>query len=56
MAQQVKQKTQCQYLGQEDPMEEGVATHQYSCLGNSMDRGAWRATVHRVAKCQTRLK
>ena len=24
-----------------------------SCLGNSMDRGAWRATVHRVAKSQT---
>ena len=22
---------------------------QYSCLGNSMDRGAWWATVHRVA-------
>ena len=21
-----------------------------------MDRGAWQATVHRVAKCQTRLK
>ena len=25
---------------------------QYSCLGNSMDRGDWRATVHGVAKCQ----
>ena len=23
---------------------------QYSCLGNTMDRGAWWATVHRVAK------
>ena len=23
---------------------------QYSCLGNLMDRGAWRATVHVVAK------
>ena len=23
---------------------------QYSCLENSMDKGAWRATVHRVAK------
>ena len=23
---------------------------QYSCLDNPMDRGAWRATVHRVAK------
>ena len=26
---------------------------QYSCLGNRMDRGAWRATVHEVAKSQT---
>ena len=23
---------------------------QYSCLGNSMDRGAWWATVHGVAE------
>ena len=23
---------------------------QYSCLGNSMDRGAWHATVHEVAR------
>ena len=23
---------------------------QYSCLGNPMDRGAWRATFHRVTK------
>ena len=23
---------------------------QCSCLKNSMDRGAWKATVHRVAK------
>ena len=29
---------------------------QYSGLENSTDRGAWRATVHRVAKSQTRLK
>ena len=28
---------------------------QYSCLENPMDRGAWWATVHRVAKSQTRL-
>ena len=27
----------------------------YSCLGNPMDRGAWWATVHGVAKSQTRL-
>ena len=26
---------------------------QYSCLESLMDRGAWRVTVHRVAKSQT---
>ena len=29
---------------------------QYSCLESPMDRGAWRAIVHRVAESQTRLK
>ena len=29
---------------------------QYSCLGNPMDRGAWWAPVHRVAKSQTQLE
>ena len=28
---------------------------QYSCLENSMDRGAWQVTVHGVSKSQTRL-
>ena len=28
---------------------------QYSCMGKPMDREAWQATVHRVAK-ETRLK
>ena len=28
---------------------------QYSCLGNPMDRGAWRATVHWVTKGRMRL-
>ena len=28
---------------------------QCSCLENPTDRGAWWATVHRVAKCRTRL-
>ena len=27
-----------------------MATHSFSCLGNPTDRGAWRATVHRVTK------
>ena len=40
--------------GREDPLEEGMATHaKYSCLGNPMDRGAWWAMVHGVAKSQT---
>ena len=28
---------------------------QYSCLENPVDRGAWWATVHRVAKSRTQL-
>ena len=28
---------------------------QYPCLRNSMDRGAWRATVHGTVKSQTQL-
>ena len=54
MAQMVKRlptmwETRVQSLGREDhPL-------QYSCLGNSMDGGAWQATVHGVAKSQTQL-
>ena len=42
-------------LGQEDSLEKELAgnTCQYSCLENSMDRGAWWATVLGVAKSQT---
>ena len=29
---------------------------QYSCLENPRDRGAWRATVHNIAKSWTQLK
>ena len=45
------------FLGQEDPLEEGMATHS-SILAwkNPMDRGAWQAKVRRVAKNQTQLK
>ena len=28
---------------------------QYSCLENSMDRGAWRATIHGVTKSWTQV-
>ena len=41
---------QVQSLGQEDPLEEGMATH---AMENPMDRVAWRATIHRVAESET---
>ena len=37
------------------PGEENDNPLQHSILENSMDRGAWQATVHKVAKSQTRL-
>ena len=37
------------------PGEENDNPPQYSCLGNSMARGAWQATVHGVAVGRTRL-
>ena len=37
------------------PGEENGNPLQYSCLENSMDRGARLATVHGVTKSQTRL-
>ena len=43
------------FLGQEDPLKKEMATHSSSCLENSIDGGAWWATVHRVAKSWTRL-
>ena len=43
-------------LGGEDPLEKEMANPlQYSCLENPMDGGAWWATVHGIAKSQTRL-
>jgi len=60
VAQRVKnlpagQETWVQSLGQEDTLEKGMATHssQYSCLQNSMDRGAWWAIVCGVAELDT---
>ena len=44
-------------LGGEDPLEEGIATHSSILAWRiPMDRGAWQASVHRVAQSQTRLK
>ena len=42
---------QVQSLGWEDSTAGGNGNPpQYSCLENPMDRGAWQATVHRVAE------
>ena len=38
--------------GRSPRVEDGYPL-QYSCLNNLMDRGAWWATVHGVAKCWT---
>ena len=38
----------------EDPLEKGIGYPlQYSCLENPIDRGAWQAPVHGVAKSWT---
>ena len=51
---QEMQETQVQSPGWEDSPGVGCNNPlQYSCLENPMDRGAWRATAHGVAKNQT---
>ena len=48
------QETQGRSLVWDDPLGGGHGNPlPYSCLENPMDRGAWRATIHRVAKSQT---
>ena len=43
-----------QFLGDEDSLEESMAIHSSILAWRiPMDRGAWCATVHRVAKSQT---
>ena len=49
------QETWVPSLGQEDPLEKEMATHSSMDRRNPMDRGAWRATVHGVAKSQKQL-
>ena len=44
-------------LDREDPQEEGMAIHSSILAWRiPMDRGAWQATVHGVAKSWTGLK
>ena len=50
---QEMQETLVRSLGGEDPGEGKGYTFQYSCLENSLGRGAWRAMVHRVTKSWT---
>ena len=50
------QETWVQSLGQDNPLEKGMATHSSILLENPMDRGAWWATVHGVTQSQTQLK
>ena len=53
---QEMQETQVRFLGQEDPLEEEMATHSSILAWKaSMDRGVWQAIVHGVAKSQTQL-
>ena len=51
------QETWVRPLGQEDPLEKEMATHSSTLAWRiPMDRGAWWATVQRVAQSWTRLK
>ena len=48
------QETRVQSLGWEDPLGEGNGNPlQYSFLENSIDRGAWWATVHGITEADT---
>ena len=52
-----KQQTLVQFLGWEDPLEEGMTTHSSILTWRiPIDRGAWQATVHGVTKNWTRLR
>ena len=54
---QETKEIQVQSLDQEDPLEEGTATHSKILAWRiCMDRGTWWATVHGVTKSQTLLK
>ena len=46
-----EQETWVRSLGWEDPLEEGMATHSSILAWRiPMDRKAWQATIHRLAK------
>ena len=47
---------QVRSLSREDPLEKGHGNRSNILVENPMDRGAWQATVHGVAKSWARLK
>ena len=50
------QETSVQSLDQEDPLEEGLATHSSVLAWRiPMDRGAWQATVCEITKSRAWL-
>ena len=49
-----KKETRVRSLGQEDSLKQEMATHSSILAWRiPMDRGAWQAIVHRVAKLDT---
>ena len=53
-AMQETQEMRVRCLGQEDPLEEGMAIHpSIPAWRIPMDRGSWQATVYGVAKSRT---
>ena len=47
------QETQVKSLGQEEPLEEGMATHSVFLPGESCGQKTWQATAYRVTKSYT---
>ena len=60
MAQKIKNLPQCRRPGFDPwvgkiPWKRKWKPFAVFCLGNPMDKGAWQATIHGVAKSRTRL-
>ena len=56
MVKNLPEKQETRVPGSGQSLAEGNGyPFQYSCLENAMDGEAWQATVHGVAKSQTRL-
>ena len=44
------QETRVQFLGREDPLEKGIATHPSILTWRILARGVWQATVHEITR------